>query len=88
MTFFDERSNAFAGGVYDGANIWLIPYSADQIIKVNAATGEMTGYSSWPGGSRGSDQFIGGAFDGTNIWLTPAFGSQQYLLYPSVTCAE
>lgn len=65
---FTKGSSAFAGGVYDGTNIWMIPYNADRLIKVNPSTGEMTGYSNWPAGfTKGSNAFAGGVYDGTNI---------------------
>jgi len=69
---FTKGSSAFAGGVYDGTNIWMIPYNADRLIKVNPSTGEMTGYSNWPAGfTKGSNAFAGGVYDGRNIWLIP-----------------
>jgi len=69
---FAKGSSAFAGGVYDGTNIWMVPYNADRLIKVNPSTGEMTGYSKWPAGfTKGSNAFNGGVYDGTNIWLIP-----------------
>jgi len=37
---FTKGSSAFAGGVYDGTSIWMIPYNADRLVKVNPSTGE------------------------------------------------
>ncbi|WP_375105294.1 cadherin-like beta sandwich domain-containing protein [Paenibacillus sp. RS8] len=69
---FSKGLSAFVGGVYDGTSIWMIPYNADRLMKVNPSTGEMTGYSNWPAGfSKGSNAFAGGVYDGTNIWLIP-----------------
>ncbi|MCQ6562252.1 cadherin-like beta sandwich domain-containing protein [Paenibacillus mendelii] len=74
---FTKGSSAFVGGVYDGTSIWMIPYNADQLIKVNPSTGEMTGYSNWPAGfTKGSNAFAGGVYDGTNIWLIPYSANQ------------
>jgi hypothetical protein len=74
---FSRGSSAFVGGVYDGTSIWMIPYNADQLIKVNPSTGEMTGYSNWPVGfTKGSNAFAGGVYDGTNIWLIPYSANQ------------
>ncbi|WP_146762337.1 hypothetical protein [Paenibacillus contaminans] len=53
---FTKGSSAFAGGVYDGTSIWMIPYNANELVKVNPSTGEMTGYSNWPAGfTKGSN---------------------------------
>ncbi len=69
---FNKGYSAFAGGVYDGTNIWMIPYNADRLIKFNPSTGEMTGYSNWPADfTKASNAFSGGVYDGRNIWLIP-----------------
>jgi len=74
---FTKGSSAFIGGVYDGTSIWMIPYNANELIKVNPSTGEMTGYSNWPAGfTKGSNAFSGGVYDGTNIWLIPYSAKQ------------
>ncbi|MEK4508269.1 cadherin-like beta sandwich domain-containing protein [Paenibacillus sp. FSL K6-2524] len=74
---FSKGSSAFVGGVYDGTSIWMIPYNANEILKVNPSTGEMTGYSNWPAGfTKGSNAFAGGVYDGTNIWLIPYSADQ------------
>ncbi|MFC5699669.1 hypothetical protein ACFPVX_00125 [Cohnella faecalis] len=72
-----KGSSGFIGGVYDGTSIWMIPYNADRLMKVNPSSGEMTGYSNWPAGfTKGSNAFAGGVFDGTNIWLIPYSANQ------------
>ncbi|WP_168214684.1 S-layer homology domain-containing protein [Lysinibacillus sp. S2017] len=74
---FSKGVSAFAGGIFDGTSIWMIPYNADQLIKINPATGEMTGFSDWPVGfTKGSNAFAGGVYDGTNIWLIPYSANQ------------
>ncbi|WP_438348202.1 cadherin-like beta sandwich domain-containing protein [Paenibacillus sp. FA6] len=74
---FTKGSADFVGGVYDGKSIWMIPYNANEILKVNPETGEMTGYSHWPAGfTKGSNAFAGGVYDGTNIWLVPYSANQ------------
>ncbi|NLH01467.1 MAG: hypothetical protein GX488_06160 [Clostridiales bacterium] len=47
---FTKDNFAFSGGVFDGTNIWMIPYNADRVIKIDTSTGLMTGYNSWPAG--------------------------------------
>jgi hypothetical protein len=74
---FTKGSSAFVGGVYDGTSIWMIPYNADRLIKVDPSTGEMTEYSNWPDGfTKGSNAFAGGVYDGTHIWLIPYSADQ------------
>lgn len=74
---FSKEAYAFAGGVFDGENIWMIPHNADRVIKLNKATGEMTGYNGWPKdlsgpyGIYGPARFLGGVYDGNNIWMIP-----------------
>ena len=85
---FVKTSSAFASGVYDGTNVWLIPYRADRVIKLNTSTGEMTGYNSWPSGftrnsGMNSNAFMGGVFDGSSIWLVPNDANQVIKLNPS-----
>jgi len=58
---------AFWGGVFDGQNVWLVPYASPNLVKVNPATGGMTSYAI--GG--GAAKHAGGVFDGQNIWLVP-----------------
>jgi chitodextrinase/flagellar hook assembly protein FlgD len=73
---YSGNSAAFSGGVFDGTNIWLIPASESGVLKVNATTGAMTLYNSFPAGFTGSSfKFHGGVYDGTNIWLIPYRGS-------------
>ena len=71
---FNKTTNAsFNGSVYDGTNIWMIPFGADRVIKVNTKTGAMTGYNNWPSGfTKNSSAFAGGVYDGTNVWMIPS----------------
>lgn len=81
---FTKDGYAFAGGVFDGQSIWMLPFNVDQVVKVDSVTGQMTGYNDWPanldlGGSYGGffvGSFKGGAFDGENIWMVPYNASQ------------
>ncbi len=70
---------AFTGGTFDGTNIWLIPRQANQLVKINATTGEMTGYL-LPNLSTISNgyKFFSGIFDGRYIWLIP-YGSRSLI---------
>ncbi len=69
---FTKGFDSFFGGVYDGTNIWMVPSTGNQVVRVNPSTGAMTGFSSWPSGyTKGAEAFSGGAYDGTYIWLAP-----------------
>ncbi|WP_010276616.1 S-layer homology domain-containing protein [Paenibacillus senegalensis] len=76
---FTKDRYAFAGGVFDGQSIWMLPFDADRVVKVDSVTGQMTGYNDWPAGldlgGSGAGLFVGsfrgGAFDGENIWMVP-----------------
>ncbi len=65
-----KGANAFFGGIFDGQDIWLVPYGSADLVKVNPATGGMTSYAH----GKGASAFFGGIFDGQNIWLVP-YGS-------------
>ncbi len=81
---FTKDGYAFAGGIFDGQSIWMLPFNADRVVKVDSDTGQMTGYNSWPSdldlGEGSSSLFVGsfrgGAFDGENIWMVPYNASQ------------
>lgn len=45
---FTKDGYAFAGGVFDGQSIWMLPFNVDQVVKVDSVTGQMTGYNDWP----------------------------------------
>lgn len=65
-------NGAFASGVYDGSDIWLVPFNADKVVKINTATGARTSYGNWPlGFNKDGVDFVGGVFDGENIWMIP-----------------
>ncbi|RME69036.1 MAG: hypothetical protein D6781_09520, partial [Verrucomicrobia bacterium] len=67
-TFLD--SFAFRGGIVVGGYLYLLPNEATEIVKVEIATGTMTGIPLPAlGGAR--DKFVGAAFDGTYIWFIP-----------------
>lgn len=62
----------WGGGAFDGKSIWLAPYSASRIIRIDAATGTMTADVSWPSGYVGpAEAYIGSVFDGESVWLLP-----------------
>ncbi|MCM3762084.1 hypothetical protein M3212_15015 [Alkalihalobacillus oceani] len=81
-TDFTKGNYAFTAGVYDGENIWMIPFNADQVMRVNRTTGQMTGFDDWPSDFQiepdifflGS--FKGAVFDGENIWMIPYNANQ------------
>ncbi|WP_338554723.1 Ig-like domain-containing protein [Paenibacillus sp. KS-LC4] len=82
--FYTPMAN-FSGGVFDGQNIWMVPYGSNYVIKINKDTGVMTGYNDWPsdvqltsqgvtvpnGGFLVTGNFNGGIFDGQSIWMVP-----------------
>ncbi len=68
-----KGGHAFAGGIFDGQYIWMVPSYADRVVRIDTKTGEMTGYNSWPAGfKKGGYAFAGGIFDGQYIWMVPA----------------
>lgn len=70
---FYKNVLAFAGAVYDGQHIWMIPANADSVIRISKETGVMKSYNNWPPGFRkGNLSFEGGVFDGQHIWMIPA----------------
>ncbi|MCL2122345.1 MAG: hypothetical protein FWH28_08875 [Clostridiales bacterium] len=67
-------SSKFSGGVFDGQYLWLIPTSAEVVVRVDPYDGSMTGYDRWPSGFNSSVQykFRSGVYDGAGgIWLIP-----------------
>ena len=66
----------FSSGVFDGQYIWMVPVTANMLVKVDKDTGNMTGYNTWPAGfTYASSDFGGGVFDGQYIWLVPAIAN-------------
>ena len=62
----------FTGGVFDGNSLWMVPRTADAVVKVSTSTGAMTLYNGWPAGlNRGGAAFYGGVFDGSSVWMVP-----------------
>ena len=69
---FTKGTDAFAGGVYDGVHIWMVPWSASHVLRVKASDGSMQGYNAWPSGfTKGTVAFAGGVYDGVHIWMVP-----------------
>lgn len=65
------NDGAFIGTVFDGENMWLVPYNANQVVKI-APDGTMTEYSNWPGGfTKGLAAFEGGVYADGKVWLVP-----------------
>ena len=64
---------AFAGGVFDGQSVWLVPNNADAVVRVNVSDGGMAAFNGWPSdvASIGNTAFGGGAFDGVSVWMGP-----------------
>ena len=60
---FKKGGYAFAGGVFDGQNIWMIPANADSVVKIDKDTGVMTEYKNWPSEfKKGGHDFRGWCF--------------------------
>eukprot|EP00759_Apiculatamorpha_spiralis_P037929 PhF_6_TR37512/c2_g1_i3/m.55442 len=69
---FRKGTNAFSVGIYDGTWVWMVPSSADRVIRINPSNGSMTGYNSWPNDfTKSGSTFSGGVYDGTSIWMIP-----------------
>jgi len=76
----------FAGGVLDSSGgLWLVPNAANQLVRVDIATGAMTGYKEFPSQIPGAqrNKFFGGAFDGKHIWLAPSSAKALVRVDPS-----
>ena len=72
LTVAGTGTLAFAGGVFDGVSLWLIPFSAPEMISVDVNNGSMTRLVS----VGGSNAFGGGVYDGVDsIWLIPFFSN-------------
>ena len=70
---FYKNVLAFAGAVFDGRSLWMVPANADSVVKVDRQTGEMTAFNRWPEEFRkGNLAFAGAVFDGRSIWMVPA----------------
>lgn len=68
---------AFAGSIFDGQCMWMIPANADSVVKIDKDTGVMTGYNKWPSGFRkGNLAFAGGVFDGQSVWMIPSYADR------------
>ncbi len=59
---------AFEGAVFDGSSIWLVPFSAAEVVRIKLPGKAMSIYNRWPSGVSGSG-FSGGVFTGRFIWL-------------------
>ena len=71
---FYKNVLAFAGAVFDGQSIWMVPANADSVVKVDRQTGEMTAFNRWPEGfAKGGHAFAGAVFDGQSIWMVPSY---------------
>ncbi len=70
---FYKNVLAFAGAVFDGECVWMVPANADSVVRVDTRTGEMSAYNRWPEGFRkGNLAFAGAVFDGECVWMVPA----------------
>jgi|GEM_PF-2585300 len=73
----------FRRAVFDGQDVWMIPAEADQVVKIDPATGVMTGYLQWPAGyTHGNGAFSDGVYDGTSIWMIPSLADRLIRLNP------
>jgi hypothetical protein len=69
---FKKGGHDFAGGVFDGQNIWMIPYYADRVVTIDKDTGVMSWHHRRPSEfNKVEYAFTGGLFDGENIWMIP-----------------
>eukprot|EP00759_Apiculatamorpha_spiralis_P020527 PhF_6_TR25832/c0_g1_i2/m.36488 len=69
---FTKTGSKFEGAVFDGTCIWMVPLTANRVVRLNTSTGEMTGFNNWPSGFvLPARVFSGGVYDGTSVWLIP-----------------
>ncbi|MGH8019772.1 MAG: MBG domain-containing protein [Opitutaceae bacterium] len=90
-TFTKGADASFNGAVYDGADVWLVPFEADHMIKINPTTGVMTGYTNFPAAVARTDldKFAGAVVLDESIYLVPGTLSGQTLveIFPTDTPA-
>lgn len=80
---FVQGPAAFYGGVFDGSSLWLVPFDAADVIRIDTLTGNMTRHYDWPAGFvKGSGAFYGGTFDGTFVWLAPSTADRVLRIDP------
>jgi len=79
---YTHGTAAFNGAVFDGADVWLVPFESDHLVKVDAVTGALSSYTNFPGTVTPSDvdKFAGAGFDGTKIYLVPGTRSGKTLV--------
>jgi hypothetical protein len=65
---------AARGGGGSGGYMWIIPFSAPALVRIDIATEAMVEYTGIPGRAGGWD-FAGGVSDGTNLWMVPYAGA-------------
>ncbi|MFF2091836.1 S-layer homology domain-containing protein [Paenibacillus sp. NPDC058174] len=69
--------------MYDGRYVWLVPSTANQVIRLDPVTGDMTGYDGWPSGFNKTGYAFGGSlYDGQNVWMFPYSSNQIVKLDP------
>ncbi len=74
----------FAGGVFAGGFVWMVPHNADRVVRLDPADGTMVGFNGWPGTfTKGAAAFWGGVFDGTRIWMVPFDADRVVKVDPS-----
>eukprot|EP00759_Apiculatamorpha_spiralis_P049959 PhF_6_TR4457/c0_g1_i2/m.6049 len=76
--------SAFNAGVYDGVYIWMVPCSANRVVRINISDGSMTGFNAWPAGfMKGIGSFTGGVYDGTSLWMVPGSADRVIRVNPN-----
>ncbi len=82
---FQKDSDSFHGGAFDGKNVWMAPYDADRIVKINVADGEMGSIRAFPDGyTYTSGAFSGAVYDGTSVWFIP-FNAERLIKIDPIT---
>lgn len=70
-----KGTNGFAGAVFDGTNIYFVPYDANRILKTQAGSTVLSDMYMPEGIEKDNVKFRGGVFDGTDTWMFPFVGT-------------
>ena len=67
----------FHSCVYDGSRyVWMIPWNANMVVRVDTTNGSMVGYYGWPTSPAGitagtTNKFVGGVLYNGYLWMAP-----------------
>lgn len=70
---YTKMPGNFNGAIYDGEDVWFVPFESADLIKVDGATGAISSYLNYPPSIYAPklDKWAGAGFDGEKIYLVP-----------------